>query len=64
MTEQFLNYKQVSAKVGLARSTLTRMVRLGTFPRPIKLGYATRFLATEVDAWMQRCLDRRHVPNI
>jgi prophage regulatory protein len=52
VTKQYLTYKQVCARVALARSTVTRMVRLGEFPRPVKIGtHSVRFVENDVIAW-------------
>ena len=43
----------VAARVGLSKSELWRRVRLGTFPKPIKLGpQTTAFSGQEVDHWI------------
>jgi len=52
MIKQYLTYEQVAERVALARSTLTRMVRLGQFPRPVKIGaHHVRFIADEIAEW-------------
>ena len=52
MIKQYLTYEQVAERVALARSTLTRMVRLGQFPRPVKIGaHQVRFIADEIAEW-------------
>jgi prophage regulatory protein len=52
MTRQYLTYKQVSERVALARSSITRMVRQGRFPRPVPIGpHHVRFVEEEVSRW-------------
>lgn len=42
----------VIEKLGLGRDTIYRRVREGTFPKPIKLGRATRWYEHELDEWL------------
>ena len=41
------------ARVGLGRSAWLDLVREKRAPQPIKIGRATLWLATEVDAWVR-----------
>ncbi len=44
---------EVSARVGLSRATLYRMIARGTFPRPVRLSErATGWRTDEVDEWL------------
>src|SRR6266480_4517699 len=51
---RILRLKQVSTIVGLAKSSIYRKVREGTFPAPIKLGsdWASGWISTEVYDWI------------
>jgi len=52
MPGKFLNFKQVSDRVSLSRSPLYRRIREGKFPKPVKLGGMSRWVESEIDAWM------------
>lgn len=49
-----LKLKQVAAIVGLAKSSIYRKVKEGTFPKPIKLASAraSGWISTEVYDWI------------
>ena len=50
---RLLTRRQVEVLTGLARSTLYRMMRAGTFPNPIRVGQrAVRWLESEILAWI------------
>ena len=39
-------------RAGLGRSSAYALMAENKFPRPVKLGRASRFLSTEIDAWI------------
>ena len=43
---------QAGAMVGLHRATVFKLVSAGKFPRPVKLGRATRWVKDELTAWI------------
>lgn len=50
----------VIARTGLSRSTLYRLVSLGEFPRPIKLGErSSAWNSIEIDAWIADRIAKR-----
>lgn len=58
--EIFLRIRSVSAKVGLARSTIYMLIQRGDFPAPIKLGgRASAWSSSEVEQWQQARIDER-----
>ena len=61
-SSKFLNFKQVSDRIGLSRSPLYRRIREGTFPKPVKLGAMSRWVESEIDAWMAAQVNARDVP--
>ena len=50
---KILRGPEVSARVGLSRATLYRMIARGAFPRPVRLSErATGWRTDEVDEWL------------
>lgn len=47
-----LDVQQVAALSGLHRATVFKLVSCGKFPKPMKLGRATRWLKDELIAWI------------
>ena len=43
---------QAWVRAGLSRSHAYELMTRGEFPRPVKIGRASRFVAAEVDAWI------------
>ena len=59
-TLEFLDFYEVSRRVGLARTTIYGLIRRGSFPAPAKLGTrASRWSAGEIAAWMRERLAER-----
>ncbi|WP_298673247.1 AlpA family transcriptional regulator [uncultured Sphingomonas sp.] len=59
--ERFLAYTDLAARgIPFTRQHISRLIKQGRFPAPIKLGAGTnRWIASEVDAWFsQRIADR------
>ena len=60
---QLLSKRETAEKIGFHPEHVMRLSREGTFPRPIKLGSASncavRFVADEVDAWLEARIDAR-----
>lgn len=49
---QLLTTREVTALLKLDRSTLWDWTRKGRFPKPIKLGRATRYRRSDIEAWL------------
>jgi predicted DNA-binding transcriptional regulator AlpA len=62
MTKRFIGYPQMTAKVGVSRTQIVRMVADGKLPQPLRLGThqtsRTVWWEHEVDAAME-ALDNR-----
>ena len=55
-----LKIKQVAAEINVSVPQVYRLVSLGRFPKPIKLGErGSGWLITEIDAWLQSRVDLR-----
>ena len=47
-----LDVTQVATMAGLHRATVFKLVSAGKFPKPVKLGRATRWSKAELIAWI------------
>lgn len=57
---KFLRVNEVADRTGYSVPHIWRMARLGTFPKPVKLGpNATAWLETEIIDWMQARIEQR-----
>ena len=53
ISQKLLSLKQVMILVGLAKSTIYRLMDSGDFPRPLKLGSrCVRWLVDDVNEWI------------
>lgn len=60
MAINILRMPQLTAKTGMSRATIDRMVKAKEFPLPIPLGQRSKALGWfehEVDAWLQERAD-------
>ena len=54
MTDHLLRREDVEVRTGLARSSIYRLMRLGRFPEPLRIGdRAVRWPASEIDRWLE-----------
>lgn len=55
-----LKVKQVAEEINVSVPQVYKLVSLGRFPKPIKLGErGSGWLVTEIDAWLQTRVDLR-----
>ena len=52
--ERLLTITNVENIVGFRSSSIYLKIQQGTFPRPIKIGAASRWRESEVQAWIQK----------
>lgn len=45
---------------GLQKSAIYERISNGTFPRPVKISRASRWVVTEVQAWLEKAIEARH----
>ena len=60
--KSFLRGRGVSARTGLSRTTIWRLVKAKKFPRPVPItddGYAVGWVESEVEQWMQARIEQR-----
>lgn len=60
----FMRAKEVTATIGVSKSTLYSWAAGGKFPKPVQLpgGGATAWVSTEVAAWMSALVTARDTP--
>ena len=57
---RILKVKQVAEEINVSVPQVYKLVSLGRFPKPIKLGErGSGWLITEIDAWLQSRVDAR-----
>ncbi|VVD99822.1 hypothetical protein PIN31115_02045 [Pandoraea iniqua] len=52
--ERMLKLKDVIEQVGYGHTAIYARVKAGTFPAPVKIGYASRWPESEVQAWIAK----------
>lgn len=57
LNDQFVDMKFITRFTGLTDKWFYKMIQDGEFPKPIKLGRSSRWLQSEVEAWMQARID-------
>jgi len=59
MNERFLRLPEVMETVGLRRTAIYDKITRGGFPAPVKIGNLSRWLKSEITAWMdEKAQDR------
>ena len=61
---KFLKLPDVCEKVALGKSEIYARIKCSTFPAPVKIGAASRWLESDLDDWMAQIADSRAVPQI
>ena len=57
---RILKVKQVAKEINVSVPQVYKLVSLGRFPKPIKLGErGSGWLTSEIDAWLQSRVDQR-----
>lgn len=49
-----LTITDIAVLTRLSRSTIYRLIGCGRFPKPLKIGRASRWRAADIDAWITR----------
>lgn len=57
LNDQFVDMKFITRFTGLTDKWFYKMIQNGKFPKPIKLGRSSRWLQSEVAAWVQAQID-------
>lgn len=60
-----LRLPAVRQRVGLSTATIYRLVKQGTFPRPLKLGaQSVAWIEAEIQQWLRTCFVRSRQSNL
>ena len=52
--DRLLRREEVETRCGIPRSTIYRLMRLGEFPEPVKVGQrAVRWIESEITGWQK-----------
>ncbi|MBC8381409.1 MAG: AlpA family phage regulatory protein [SAR92 clade bacterium] len=51
---QYLSDKNLAIRYDVCRTTIWRWTRTGKFPKPVKLGGATRWRLSDIETWEQK----------
>jgi len=54
--ERFLTIREVSHKVGFKTTTIYKYIKMGIFPKPVKIEKNSRWRLTEIEKWMQQVI--------
>ena len=52
LEDQFIDMKFITQLTGLSDKWFSKLIQDGLFPKPIKLGRASRWLKSDVEAWL------------
>lgn len=61
---QYLSDRSLAARFGVCRTTIWRWSRESDFPKPVKLGGATRWSLAKIEAWEAQQAECITQPNI
>lgn len=53
LEDQFVDMAFITRLTGLTDKWFYKLIKDGEFPKPIKLGRSSRWLQSEVEAWLQ-----------
>ena len=60
MAQAILRLPTVKIRTGLSRSSIYLRISQGTFPKPVNLGgRAVGWVDTEIQDWVQKCIEAR-----
>ncbi|EPL4123933.1 TPA: AlpA family transcriptional regulator [Citrobacter freundii] len=54
LNDKFVDMAFITQLTGLTDKWFYKLIQLGEFPKPIKLGRSSRWLESEVEAWLQQ----------
>lgn len=54
LNDKFVDMAFITQLTGLTDKWFYKLIKDGEFPKPIKLGRSSRWLESEVEAWLQQ----------
>ena len=54
LNDKFVDMAFITQLTGLTDKWFYKLIQLGEFPKPIKLGRSSRWLESEVEVWLQQ----------
>ncbi|CAI0977159.1 AlpA family transcriptional regulator [Serratia fonticola] len=58
LEDQFVDLAFITNLTGLTYQWFYKLIKDGLFPKPIKLGRSSRWLKSEVEAWLQERINQ------
>lgn len=58
LEDQFVNMAFITSLTGLTDKWFYKLIKDEVFPKPIKMGRSSRWLKSEVDAWLQERINQ------
>ncbi|HAT2167748.1 TPA: AlpA family transcriptional regulator [Citrobacter freundii] len=56
--DQFVDMVFITSLTGLTDKWFYKLIKEGAFPKPVKLGRSSRWLKSEVEAWLQERINQ------
>ena len=53
LEDQFIDMKFITQLTGLSDKWFYKLIQEGVFPKPIKMGRASRWLKSDLEEWLQ-----------
>ena len=60
LEDQFVDMAFITSLTGLTDKWYYKLIKDGLFPKPVKLGRSSRWLKSEVEAWLQERINQSH----
>ena len=58
LEDRFVDMAFITRLTGLTDKWIYKLIKDGEFPKPIKLGRSSRWLQSEVEAWLQERINQ------
>ncbi|HCD5813397.1 TPA: AlpA family transcriptional regulator [Klebsiella oxytoca] len=58
LEDQFVNMAFITSLTGLTDKWFYKLIKDDVFPKPIKMGRSSRWLKSEVEAWLQERINQ------
>jgi predicted DNA-binding transcriptional regulator AlpA len=60
LEDQFIEMTSITKLLRMTDKWLYRLIQEGRFPKPTKFGRSSRWLQSEVEAWLQSRIEESH----